>query len=322
MSQFDTVKESSEGGFRLGILDFGVLASSESPRRGIEAMIRRAMLADRLGFSRYWLGEHHAAGCAWGDPTPMLELVGDNTGRIGIGTAGVLIAHHEPDRVAVDYLRLAARFPSRIDLGIARGLAPAGACVPQRPLDWSEATYECRTVSVLSRLRTLASPERWPTVWLLGSRFVTGTLAGKLGMRYCKSVLHPDGSSRLDCNEYVEEFRPSASLKKPRFALALAGICAKSTKRAQSLLAGHRNSWIIPLAVGNPRECARICKGIAESAGTRELVFLDLANDEGARRSSLHHLHTMVCIMNEEADRKQCAGFDGDKSVAMTRSRR
>lgn len=319
MSQFDTAKKPSEGGFRLGLLDFGILGTSDSPKRVVEAMIRRAMLADGLGFSRYWLGEHYASGCAWTDPTPLLELVAHNTQRIRIGAGGVLIAHHEPDRVAADYLKLAARFPSRIDLGIARGAAPQGACVPRSPLNWSEATYESRTVSVLNQLNALASPERWPTIWLLGSHFVTGALAGKLGMRYCKSVLHSEGKRGVDCNEYVEQFRPSGFLKEPRFALALAGICATSDKRAQSLLAGHYNSWIIPLAVGKPLECARICKRIAESAGTRELIFLDLANDEAARHSSLYQLQRMVRIMNERADGEHFAAFDGNAGATMSR---
>ena len=110
---------------RVSILDQSPVINGHSPREAVKETVKLAQLADKLGYTRYWLAEHHnMKGLA--DPCPeiLLSAIGAETKNIRIGTGGILLPYYSPLKVAETFRMLEALYPNRIDLGIGR--APGG----------------------------------------------------------------------------------------------------------------------------------------------------------------------------------------------------
>ena len=110
---------------RLSILDQSPIISGHSTAEAVAETIKLAREADRLGYHRYWLAEHHSL-MALADPCPeiLVARVAAETTRIRVGTGGVMLPHYSPLKVAEQFRMLEALYPQRIDLGIGR--APGG----------------------------------------------------------------------------------------------------------------------------------------------------------------------------------------------------
>src|SRR5882762_4288169 len=110
---------------KLSVLDQSPVISGHSAAQAIEETLKLARRADELGYTRYWLAEHHAIG-ALADPCPevLLARLGAETKRIRIGTGGVLLPYYSAFRVAETFRMLEALYPGRVDLGVGR--APGG----------------------------------------------------------------------------------------------------------------------------------------------------------------------------------------------------
>ena len=110
---------------RIGILDQSPIISGHSPAEAVHETIRLAQAAERLGYHRYWLAEHHST-AALADPCPeiLVTRVAAATTRIRVGTGGVLLPYYSAFKVAEQFRMLEALYPGRIDLGIGR--APGG----------------------------------------------------------------------------------------------------------------------------------------------------------------------------------------------------
>lgn len=107
----------------IGLLDFGVRRASMNSLLRVSDLLDYAGQAEQLGFSRFWVSEHHVPSHrqSWGCPTILLPLLAGMTSRIRIGVAGVLLSIHQPYHVAGQYKMLNNLFPGRIDLGLASG---------------------------------------------------------------------------------------------------------------------------------------------------------------------------------------------------------
>src|SRR5215468_11323733 len=117
----------------LGVLDQSPIVSGHAPAEAVAQTVALAALADRLGYARYWLAEHHAI-AALADPAPEIlaaHLAGA-TRRIRVGTGGVLLPYYSALKVAEVFRMYEALFPGRIDLGIGR--APGGTLLTARAL--------------------------------------------------------------------------------------------------------------------------------------------------------------------------------------------
>jgi hypothetical protein len=111
---------------KIGFLDFGAVL--ESHTNTIDHTIEFAKLIDDLGFSRYWLAEHHEGGVAWRSPEVMISILAGYTENIKIGSAGVLLPLNSSLRLAQHFKMLATLFPDRIDMGVAKGISTANIC--------------------------------------------------------------------------------------------------------------------------------------------------------------------------------------------------
>jgi luciferase family oxidoreductase group 1 len=110
---------------KYGILDFGSIGSESNAISTIHETLELAQIADSMGFSRYWLSEHHEDGVAWKSPETVIALIAGYTTQIRVGAAGVLLALNSPLRIAQTYKLLDNLYEARIDLGLAKGSADA-----------------------------------------------------------------------------------------------------------------------------------------------------------------------------------------------------
>src|SRR5699024_7757134 len=111
---------------KLSILDQSPISTGKTSRNALNASVDLARLGDELGYTRYWIAEHHdVSGLACTSPDAMLSIIGAQTEQIRIGAGAALLPHYKPYRVAETYNLLATLYPGRIDLGIGR--APGGS---------------------------------------------------------------------------------------------------------------------------------------------------------------------------------------------------
>lgn len=233
----------------LSILDQSPVLAGATPREAVLATLALARDADRLGYHRYWLAEHHAMrGLADPAPEVLLARLTAETARIRIGTGGVLLPHYSALKVAEQFRMLEALAPGRIDLGIGR--APGGTQRVALALESREIeTFPRQVQDVLgfldrtlphghpfAKLTAMPSGESAPEVWLLGSSDYSAALAAELGLPFAFAHFI-SGDAEPIARMYRRHFRPSARLGEPRLLIAIAAIAAETPERAEELAA-------------------------------------------------------------------------------------
>src|ERR1700761_628780 len=118
---------------KLAVLDQSPVAAGSSPGQALQNSVELARSVDRLGYTRFWMSEHHAMDTlACTAPEVMLARIGAETKRIRIGSGGIMLPHYTPYKVAECFRMLHALYPGRVDLGVGR--APGGGPVEAHAL--------------------------------------------------------------------------------------------------------------------------------------------------------------------------------------------
>jgi luciferase family oxidoreductase group 1 len=278
---------------RLGLID---LAWTEPPRTHVDVVhdsVELAPHADALGYSRYWLGEHHSPWVAHASPEILLPLLAGLTTRVRIGTAGVLLGYYSPYKVAANFRLLEALFPGRIDLGVARG-RPDGDIGPElldgRPEPGDTNAHAARVDALLAALDGTSprSPAprgvHPPEVWILGSSRKSVRVAAQRGTAFSLSLFFRQwvGPSVLD--EYRAEFTPRGTLLEPRCNIAVAGACGETSSDARRILSRYHNEFMLPTVAGSPDECADQLQELAHQFRVDEVIFMDAASGLAERK--------------------------------------
>jgi len=248
---------------KLSILDQSPIIAGHSPAQALEETLKLARRADALGYTRYWLAEHHAIG-ALADPCPeiLLARLGAETKRIRIGTGGVLLPYYSAFKTAEVFRMLEALYPGRIDLGIGRapggdqrtaravggGRLPTAEDFPQQVwelIGYLDGTlpddHPFRKVRVQpeGRMSTGVAPE----LWLLGSSDYSGLLAAQLGVRFSFAHFINAQGGDLVMRAYKERFQarepdtgdPAPREAAPHTSVCCFVICAESDAEAERL---------------------------------------------------------------------------------------
>src|SRR5580692_9048170 len=187
--------------YPLSVLDISPVPSGSSSSEALRNTLDLAKLTDALGYSRYWLAEHHnTALIASTSPEVMIGHVADVTQRMRVGSGGIMLPNHAPLKVAETFRVLEALHPGRIDLGLGR--APGTDSLTALALRRSrEAVYSddfpARLQDLLSfldhgfpqghpleRIRAMPDDVAMPDVWLLGSSDFSAELAAQMGLRF------------------------------------------------------------------------------------------------------------------------------------------
>jgi luciferase family oxidoreductase group 1 len=238
---------------RLGVLDQSPVIAGFAPAQAVAETVALAGLAERLGYSRYWLAEHHAI-AALADPCPeiLLARVGAATSRIRIGTGGVLLPYYSPLRVAEVFRMLEALYPGRVDLGIGR--APGGDQLTAQALSRGHYTFaedfpqQVRDLAgfldgtlapahPFARVKAQPAGDGVPEMWLLGSSDYSGGLAALLGLRFAFAHFITAQGGDAVMHAYKSEFMPSARESVPHALLCVFVICAETDAEAERLAA-------------------------------------------------------------------------------------
>ena len=288
----------------LSILDLAPVPEGSTPGDALRNTIDLARHADRLGYVRYWLAEHHnMVGIASAATAVVIGQVAAATTRIRGGAGGIMLPNHAPMVVAEQFGTLAELFPGRIDLGLGR--APGADQRTLRALRVDPMDAEDFPRDVLELQAFLAPPEPGQTLravpgagtevplWILGSSLFGAQLAAMLGLPYAfASHFAPDALIPA-LRAYREGFKPSAQLDKPHAIAGLNVVAAptdeearmlftSAQQRAVGMVRGRRGLLPPPIpdieAFWSPEEMAHASRMLACSVvGSPETVRRGLA---------------------------------------------
>jgi luciferase family oxidoreductase group 1 len=248
------------------VLDQSPISEGSSAGDALRHTLDLARLADALGFTRYWVAEHHGTpmlACA--APEVLIGPLALATKRIRVGSGGIMLPHYSPLKVAETFGMLSALAPGRIDLGLGRaaGTDPATTYALQRdrrqpsPDDFPQQLVELLghldhslpPDHPFTRLRPLHGNAAWPEPWLLGSSPQSGIWAAELGLPYAfADFISPAGEAIMA--RYRAEFTVAAAaarsaLTAPRGIVALWVLCADSDAEAERLAASARMAFTL-----------------------------------------------------------------------------
>jgi luciferase family oxidoreductase group 1 len=278
---------------RLGVLDLCKRGPGLPPHQVLRESLELAGVVDELGYTRYWVAEHHTADAAQSSPEVLIPLIAERTPRLRVGAGAILLPYYSPIKVAEVFLALEALFPGRIDLGVARGpgvVAHAGAraLVDGHEDELAEPEFRRKLADLQAYLerRAPADPAlsgvaahpldvSAPALWVLGTGPGSAALAVAHGTRYGVSLffpnVDPDDATLLDY--YRAEFVPRHDLTAPRAVLAVSALCAATDAAARAMdteliARGYHPSNV----VGTPGRCRERLWELAERHGVDEIL--------------------------------------------------
>jgi luciferase family oxidoreductase group 1 len=252
----------------LSVLDLAPVGEGSDPAAALRASLTLAAEAERLGYRRYWVAEHHnTPGIASSAPAVLLAHAAGVTSSIRLGSGGVMLPNHASLVVAEQFGMLEALHPGRIDLGIGRAPGTDGltALALRRSRRGLEADDFPEQLVELIGYFDGAFPEDHPfrsitavpglgyrpAIWLLGSSDYSARAAGLLGLPFSFAHHFAAGNTLPALEMYRRSFRPSDVLPDPYVMLGVSVVAAESDERA-AYLAGSGRLAFLRLRSGRP----------------------------------------------------------------------
>ncbi|WP_411273621.1 LLM class flavin-dependent oxidoreductase [Daejeonella sp.] len=231
----------------LSVLDLVPVVSGKTPADSFKNTLDLAQNAERFGYRRYWMAEHHnMAGIASSATSILISHVAGGTSKIRVGSGGIMLPNHSPLVIAEQFGTLESLFPGRIDLGLGRapGTDLLTAMALRRNLDGAGEDF----AQNLAELREYLSAENSGAgvraipgegldipIWLLGSSTYSAQLAGILGLPFSFASHFAPNLLFTALQVYRESFRPSEVLQEPYAMACVNVIAADSDEEAQRL---------------------------------------------------------------------------------------
>ena len=280
---------------KLSVLDQSPMREGGDARQALEETIALAQASERLGYSRYWLAEHHGtAGFAGSSPEIMVTRVAAATKHIRVGSGGVMLSHYSPLKVAENFKLLENLYPGRIDLGIGRapgsdGLTAAALAYgsevgieyfPTKIADMMAFLGDTPPVTKPFRdVRATPAVAAAPEVWLLGSSDQSAAYAAHFGLAYSFAHFIAPQVITPVLKYYRDKFEASDGLAAPRANAAVFVICADTQEEAD-YLAASRDLWRLRLNQGQHLPYAHPDEALAYeySPQERQVVEANKAN--------------------------------------------
>ena len=306
----------------LSIVNLSRVPSGGTATDAFENTIEAARRAERLGYARFWVAEHHGMADSLAGTTPevLLGRLAGETDAIRIGSGAVLLNHYSPFKVAETFGVLDALAPGRVDAGLGRANgSPAAdrALQTERYSMTPDEDHAEKLEAVLNHLyggypdehpyadlRIARSADGPPEPWALGSSPSSAKIAGKLGLRYCfAAFIRPMFATRA-FEEYRRHFEPSptgAGPDEPTGMIAVNAVCAKTDEATARLRASAEASY------------ARMKRGVAGTTPSVETAIDELGgvpdptpetlDDDEWPRSISGDPQTMAGLLEQLADR-------------------
>ncbi|WP_293897630.1 LLM class flavin-dependent oxidoreductase [Phenylobacterium sp.] len=247
----------------LSVLDLSPIVQGGSPGQSLRASRDLARAAERLGYGRYWLAEHHnMTGIASAATAVALAFVGDGTSTIRLGSGGVMLPNHAPLIIAEQFGTLEALYPGRIDLGVGRAPGTdqvtaralrrnlAGG-VDQFPHDVLELMAFLRDAQPGQSVRAVPGAGSNVPVWILGSSLYGAQLAAALGLPFAFASHFAPQMLDQAAAIYREQFTPSDYRARPHLMLGLNVVAGETDAEARLLFSSLQQAFI-NLHAGRP----------------------------------------------------------------------
>ncbi|MBS10845.1 MAG: LLM class flavin-dependent oxidoreductase [Gemmatimonadetes bacterium] len=231
----------------ISILDLAPIREGGDAGQAFDLMREQAKLADRMGYTRYWLAEHHnMSGIGSAATSVLIGHVAEATDRIRVGSGGIMLPNHAPLVIAEQFGTLESLYPGRIDLGLGR--APGtdqrtaralrrtlGGSPEDFPRDVMEVQHYFKEPEESRAVRAVPGAGLRVPIWLLGSSMFSAQLAAHLGLPYAfASHFAPDFLMHA-LDEYRLRFEPSEYLDRP-YAMAAMNVVAADTEEEAEYL--------------------------------------------------------------------------------------
>ena len=247
---------------KLSVLDLAPVVEGSTTREALQNSLDLARHAEKLGFNRFWLAEHHnMPGIASAATAVVIAHVAAGTSTIRVGAGGIMLPNHAPLMVAEAFGTLAELHPGRIDLGLGRAPGTDQATMRalrrymggadsfphdvQELLGWFDPVVPGQTVQAVPG--TGADVD----VWILGSSLFGAQLAAHLGLPYAFASHFAPGDMMGAIQIYRERFKPSPRLQKPYVMLGLNVIAAETDEEAKLLFTSIQQAFA-NLRLGRP----------------------------------------------------------------------
>jgi len=236
----------------LSVLDLSPVTTATPGSVALHNSLDLAQLAERLGYKRYWVAEHHnLANIASSAPEIMIGQIAAVTSEIRVGSGGVMLPNHAPLMVAERFKVLEALFPGRIDLGLGRapGTDPVTSYAlraRQDPREGDDFLERFQELLLLERrgypdnhpfrnVRAVPADVPLPPIWLLGSSGYSAELAAAVGTGFAFAHHFSDYDAESAMLSYRAHFKPSAMLTEPYAILGAAVIAADTDAEAERI---------------------------------------------------------------------------------------
>jgi luciferase family oxidoreductase group 1 len=238
----------------LSVLDQSPVRCDGTAAEALRETVELAKAAERLGYARYWVSEHHnSAGFAGAAPEILIGQIAAATSAIRVGSGGVMLTHYSALKVAEQFRILEAFYPGRIDLGIGRApgsdqVTAAALAYPRQMADVQH--FPRQVVDLVNYLDGVQEeghpfgainpqpgplPKHKPEVWLLGSSDYSAQVAAVLGLPFAFAdffgttyEIGPQVSAL-----YRREFQPSPHLAEPKLNVTVQLVCAETEEQAR-----------------------------------------------------------------------------------------
>ncbi len=244
------------------ILDLSPILRGSTAADSFRHTLDLAQHAERWGYHRYWLAEHHNfTGIASAATSVVIGHVAAGTSRIRVGSGGIMLPNHSPLVIAEQFGTLESLFPGRIDLGLGRapGTDPRTTQALRRDPIRSGDTFP----QDLEELRSYFSPSvpgravhaipgeglNVP-IWLLGSSTFSAELAARLGLPFAFAWHFAPDALFAALEVYRDQFRPSASLDKPYAMIGVNIFAADTDHEAERLFTSLQQQFLMHIRRG------------------------------------------------------------------------
>src|SRR5471032_1638019 len=240
----------------LSVLDLAPVPQGSSPKQAFQSSLDLAQHAEKWGYQRYWMAEHHnMTGIASAATSVLLGFIAGGTKTIRVGSGGVMLPNHSPLVIAEQFGTLATLYPDRVDLGLGR--APGtdqrtmialrrhlSGEVDNFPQDVQELQHYFADVQPGQRIRAVPGAGLHVPLWLLGSSLYSAQLAAALGLPFAFASHFAPDHMFTALKVYREQFRPSATLDKPYAMVGVNLFAADSNDEARHLFTSLQQQFI------------------------------------------------------------------------------
>ncbi|MGR4866827.1 LLM class flavin-dependent oxidoreductase [Caulobacter sp. LARHSG274] len=267
------------------VLDLAPVPQGVAVGQALHNSLDLARHAERLGYHRYWLAEHHnMPGIASAATAVVIGHVAAGTSTIRVGSGGVMLPNHAPLMVAEAFGTLAALYPGRIDLGLGR--APGTDQATMRALRRYMGAVDSFAQDVVElqgwfkpaqpgqAVRAVPGEGQDVPLWLLGSSTYSAQLAAALGLPFAFAAHFAPDQLMEAIALYRRHFKASEALARP-YVLVCIGVCAAETDAAARRLFTSSQQQFVALRRGNPGLLPPPVDDIRQVASETEIAGLD-----------------------------------------------